>query len=168
MSLWRPAVTLSGVAPAPPRATYDRFVAVDLPALITGYGPLPGAAAVRPGTGVWGDVGSSRTVVFTDGAAATERVLTAERPDETDAGPRSSGRFVYRVSDYTNALRRFASHADGDWRFAPDGRGGTQITWTYSFTPRSAPLALPLWPVVAGPVRGYMKRVLATFIAGAA
>ncbi|WP_165700534.1 SRPBCC family protein [Alienimonas californiensis] len=164
MNLAAPFATVRGAASDPPRAVYDRFVAVDLPTLVAGYGPLPGAAAVKDETGTWGTVGACRTVTFTDGATATERVLSAD-PPTADGESSAAGRFVYRVTDYTNALRWFAHGSDGDWRFEPDGRGGTRIVWAYTFRPRGLPSAIVLWPVVRGPVRGYMKSVMRCFIA---
>lgn len=159
MSPFLPAATVRGHASVPPRDAYDRLIAADLPALLTGYGPLPGVTAVAETGCVWGRVGATRTIALSDGSSARERVSVADRP----AAPHAAGRFAYRVSGYTNALRLLARHADGDWRFAPDGRGGTAIVWTYTFRPRSKALAAPLWPVVAGPLRGYMKRVLRRF-----
>ena len=161
MNLLRPAVVVRGRAAGSPAATYDRFVAADLPALLTGYGPLPAVTGVRAGAGAWGEVGATRTIRLSDGSAAAERVLVADRPA---AG--APGRFAYRVTDYTNALRYFAARADGTWVFAPDGRGGTEVVWTYTFAPVSPWAAPALWPVVAGPLRGYMKRVLRRFAGG--
>ena len=163
MSLLTPTATVRGRLAESPAAAYDRFVAVDLPALLTGYGPLPGVAAVTDPAGPWGKRGAERTVVLTDGNTARERVLTADRPAAAD-GP---GRFAYRVTDSTNALRLLAARADGEWRFDPNGRGGTAVTWAYRFRPLT-PVTVPvLWPVVAGPLRGYMKKILRSFAAGA-
>ena len=161
MSPFVPAAAVRDRVAGSPRAAYDRLVAADLPALLTGYGPLPGAAAVEESGGTWGEVGATRLITFTDGGTARERVLAADRPADAHA----AARFAYRVSGYTNALRLLARHADGDWRFAPDGRGGATVTWTYTFRPRSRAAAALLWPVVLGPLRGYMKRVLKTFAA---
>ncbi|MEM9701542.1 MAG: SRPBCC family protein [Planctomycetota bacterium] len=146
-----------------PREAFERLITADVTTLVTGYGPLPAATGVRDAAGVWGDVGSCRTVTMSDGSSANERVLTATSPDRPDP----EGRFTYRVDGYTNALRWFASHSDGDWRFRSDERGGTRIRWKYTFQPRSIWLAPALWLLLAGPVRGYMKAILRRFEAGA-
>ena len=163
-----PAATVRGTSAEPPAAAFDRFAAVDLPALLTGYGPLPGVTGVEDATGDWGTVGATRTIRLSDGSTARERVTRADRPT-ADAPGGEVGTFAYRVTGYTNLLRLLAAAADGTWTFAPTPAGHTAVTWRYTFRPRHPPplpaaVARRCRPAVAGPLRGYMRKVPRAFV----
>ena len=144
-----PHTTVEARVGAPPEAVYDVIVATDPSRLVQGYGPLPRATGTSDPDGVWGRAGASRTVHFGDGSAARERLVAAERP----------GHLRYRVTDYTNSLRVWATAAVADWRLTRDG-AATRVVWTYAFEPRFALARLALLPVVHGLVRGYMRHIL--------
>lgn len=141
------AVTVTGRVSAPVQDAF-RFVTAEdvLPKVLLGYGPVPGVASTSGNTGPWDVPGSVRTVHLKNGDTAREEVTDYSAPDY----------FAYRVSDFSFALKHIATQGWGQWWFTPD-EGGTHVTWTYTFTARSAltqPLlrmfALLLW-------RGYMQ-----------
>ena len=77
------------------------------------YALLPPIKEVRGQSGVWGQVGQSRTVVTTDGATMRE-VLT-----QVDS-PHSLG---YRLSEISGPLGPLVDSIDGRWEFAVQGTG---------------------------------------------
>ena len=82
--------------------------------------------AVRLTEGGWDHPGARRVVVFADETTLVEQIESFERPR----------RFVYRVSDFTAAVRSLASGGQGFWELTPTA-GGTRVSWTYTFTARS-------------------------------
>lgn len=134
---------------APRAATFHHIVPIDLPSIFTGYGPLPAIAETRHQTGPWDAAGRSRTVVFSDGSAATE-TLTAYN---------EGARFSYRIAGFTGVLRHLTSEARGEWWFETAGPA-TIVVWRYEFVSRSAWLR-PLVNLFTQSLwRGYMGRAL--------
>jgi hypothetical protein len=138
---------------AEPRdALFARFIPIKLEDILKAYGPVPAVVGTSDQTGPWDVVGSSRTVRRSDGSHASERVTRCETPET----------FGYTVSGFTNPVRFLAREARGVWTFAeaPDGGGGTDVTWTYTFAARSPIHAAVLAPVVRFAWRGFMARAL--------
>jgi hypothetical protein len=147
MTLPKVAITRKAVIPGTPEQVF-RFIAAEdvLPKVLTGYGPLPAVVRTSENTGPWDRPGSARLIHLADGSTVREQV--------TDhAGPRF---FAYRVWEFGNPiLRRLADEARGEWTFAP-APGGTQVTWTYTFTAKNGLAAMPLSGIAHWLWRGYM------------
>lgn len=145
---WRGvSVTREVVVPADSEAVFDFVAAEDvLPKVLTGYGLLPAVVATSGNTGPWSEPGSRRIVHLADGNTAREELTLYERP----------GRFAYRVSDPTFALRHLMREARGEWWFSPVEGGGTRIRWTYTFQPRGALTSVPLALFARMQWAGYM------------
>lgn len=90
--------------------------------------------------------GAVRSLSFSDGSAAIERVLTS-----------TPERFSYQVWGFTSSSARALSHIRGEFRYEPAGDGQTQVTWTYSIAPRAF-LVRPF-------VRSFLKNDFAPFMA---
>ena len=141
------SVTREAVVPAGAEAAFDFVAAEDvLPKVLTGYGLLPAVVATSGNTGPWSEPGSRRIVHLADGNTAREELTHYERP----------GRFAYRVSDPTFALRHLMKEARGEWWFSPVEGGGTRIRWTYTFQPRGALTSVPLALFARMQWAGYM------------
>lgn len=141
------AVTVTERVRAPVHNVFNFVVAEDvLPKILLGYGPVPGVTATSGNTGPWDVPGSARTVHLKGGDTAKEQVTDFEAPSY----------FAYRVTDFTFALKHFATQGRGQWWFTPT-EGGTQVKWTYTFTARSR-LTQPILAVFARLLwRGYMR-----------
>jgi hypothetical protein len=134
------------------RETAFRHIApIDLTSIFTGYGPLPSVAETRNQTGPWDAAGRSRTVVFSDGSSATERLT----------GYEDARGFSYKITGFTGVLRHLASEARGQWWFesAPDNQA-TSVVWRYEFVSRSAWLKPLVGLFTKRLWRGYMQRAL--------
>jgi hypothetical protein len=117
-----------------------------LPKLLTGYGPLPAVVGTSQHSGPWDRSGSARLIHLADGSTVREQLVAYESPRF----------FAYRVWDFGNPiLRGLANGAAGEWTFAA-APGGTQVTWSYTFTAKSRWAALPLSGIVHVLWRGYM------------
>lgn len=148
-------VTREAVVPAGAEAAFDFVAAEDvLPKVLTGYGLLPAVVATSGNTGPWNEPGSRRVVHLADGNTAREELTRHERP----------GRFAYRVSDPSFALRHLMREARGEWRFAPAEGGGTRIRWTYTFQPRGALARAPLALFARAQWAGYMDACMGNVI----
>ncbi len=154
------AITRTALIAETPDKVFAFIAAEDvLPKVLTGYGPLPAVVRTSGHTGPWTQAGSSRVVHLADGTTAQEQVTHYAAPSA----------FAYRVWDFGNpVVKRLATQARGAWTFEPVD-GGTQVTWTYTFTARNAAAALPLSGITQLLWRGYMdvclantKRLLAT------
>lgn len=157
------AVPVSTQVSVPPEAAFDAICPVELPAVFERWGPVPGVREVRDQTGPWTVAGSSRTVVLEDGSELDEKLLAVDRP----------GSFSYRVGPFPKPFGFLVSHADGEWRFSPEGRG-TRVDWTYRFAakPGRAPLVrvllAPVWRRYAAAALERCRRVVEATHAGAA
>lgn len=137
---------------AEPRAPlFARFIPVELPDILTGYGPIPAVMSTSDQTGPWDVIGSRRTVHLSDGSTASEQVTACENPSY----------FGYTVTGFTNPIRHLAHEGRGQWWFDDAPAGATDVRWTYTFEARSRAAALVLAPVVKVLWRGFMRRGLA-------
>ncbi|HEY6759328.1 MAG TPA: SRPBCC family protein [Baekduia sp.] len=142
------SATVTATTPEPRDELFARFIPVQLPDILTGWGPVPAVAATSGQTGPWDTPGSTRTVHLSDGSTARERVTDCRTP----------AYFAYVVAEFTNPVRHLATEAHGQWWFDQDGDANTtHIRWTYSFTARSPAAALALQPVVALAWRRFMR-----------
>lgn len=146
------SVTRQAVIPGSPEEVFNFIAAEDvLPKVLTGYGPLPAVVGTSGHTGPWDRPGSARLIHLADGTTVREQVTHHD-------GPRY---FAYRVWDFGNPIvRRLAQEARGEWTFAP-APGGTQVTWTYTFTAKNRLAAVPLSGIARWLWRGYMDVCLA-------
>ena len=144
------ATTASVRVAAAREPLFDWFIPIELPRILTGYGPVPAVVSTSDQSGPWDQPGSRRTVHLADGHTAHERVTACQRPAS----------FGYTVDGFTNVLRHFASEGRGQWSFEPAGDDATDVRWTYTFQARSAAAALLLTPVVKIAWRGFMRRAL--------
>jgi Polyketide cyclase / dehydrase and lipid transport len=141
------AVTRQAVIPGTPEEVFSFIAAEDvLPKVLTGYGPLPAVVRTSENTGPWDRPGSARRIHLADGTTVREQVTDHD-------GPRF---FAYRVWDFGNPIvRTLANEARGEWTFST-ATGGTQVTWTYTFTAKSSLAAVPLSGIAQWLWRGYM------------
>jgi hypothetical protein len=134
---------------AEPEAAFDTIAPIDLAAVFDRFLFVPGVRGVRDQTGSWDTPGRTRIVVLSDGSEVPERLTMVDRPRA----------FAYRLGPFPRPLGLLVAHADGDWAFAPDARGGTAIRWAYRFSAQPgrrtivAMILAPLW-------RGYARRAL--------
>lgn len=142
------ATTVTMTVAAPRVLLFERFIPVELPKILLGYGPLPGVVRTEGQTGPWSQPGSWRKVYLADGSTAEEEVTACE-------APRS---FAYRVSGFTHPLfRTLVTHAEGQWQFQEASQQTTRIEWVYTFHGRSPLTAMLLRPVVRFLWHGYMQ-----------
>jgi hypothetical protein len=109
------------------------------------YALLPPIKEVRGQSGVWGQVGQSRTVVTTDGATMREVLTQVDSPHS----------FSYRLSEMSGPLGPLVDSIDGRWEFAVQGTG-TLVTATLhakGLGARVMPLITLMW-------RGYARQAL--------
>jgi hypothetical protein len=149
-------VTVTAHAAAPPETAFDVIVPIDLAAIFKRYLLLPPVAGVRDQSGPWDAPGRTRTVLLGDGTKAPEHLTAVDRPHG----------FGYHVGPFPRPLSLLAAGADGSWRFTPAADGGTDIVWTYRFTPQPGRRAL-LRAAIAPMWRGYARRGLARAVAAA-
>jgi hypothetical protein len=129
---------------------FDWFIPIELPRILTGWGPVPAVIGTRDQSGPWDTVGSRRTVELADGSTAHERVTLYERPSA----------FGYTVDGFSGTVRHAAVEGRGRWTFDAAGPEATDVRWTYTFQARSRAAALLLTPVVKIAWRGFMARAL--------
>ena len=125
-----------------------KFIAAEdvLAKVLTGYGPLPAVVKTSGNTGPWDVVGSSRVVHLADQTTVREQLTHHNSPDY----------FAYKIWDFGNPIvRTLATGARGEWTFTALN-GGTQVSWTYTFTAKSGVAALPLSGIAQILWRGYM------------
>jgi len=144
------ATTVSVRVAAAREPLFDWFIPIELPRILTGFGPVPAVVATSEQSGPWDVPGSRRTVHLADGSTAHERVTSCERP----AG------FGYTVDGFSGPVRHLAREGRGAWTFTAAGAAETDVRWTYTFEARSRAAALVLTPVVKLAWRGFMRRAL--------
>lgn len=146
-------VPVTRVVAVPPEAAAALLSAADLPAVFTGYGPLPAVTGTRGQVGGWDVVGATRVVELADGSTLSE-VLRSYGPDG----------FGYLVHSPTGVLRHLVHDAAVTWDLAPAATTGgpaeaTQVRFTYDFRPRAG--RRPLVRAVLAPLwRRYAVRAL--------
>jgi hypothetical protein len=144
------ATTVSVRVAAAREPLFDWFIGIELPRILTGWGPVPAVVSTTDQSGPWDTPGSRRTVHLSDGSTAHERVTACERPAS----------FGYTVDGFSGPVRHLADEGRGQWRFAAAGADATDVRWTYTFQARSPAAALLLTPVVKIAWRGFMRRAL--------
>ncbi len=143
------AVTVHRVVGAPPASALVLLAGADLPAVYTGYGPLPAVTGVRDQAGPWDTPGRTRTLELADGSTLEEELRTY--------GP---GGFGYLVHSPSGPLRHLVHDAEVRWELEPAGPGATAVAFTYAFRPRA--LRRPLVVAVLAPLwRRYAVRAIA-------
>ncbi|MCG9915230.1 MAG: SRPBCC family protein [Phenylobacterium sp.] len=136
------------------------FVAMDLgQVLARGSGPIPAVVRTSDQTGPWDVAGSARQVHLADGSVVTEEILASD-PTHGAAPSGGQARFAYRVEGFSGPLATLTGEAFGEWAFEETAPGRTQITWRYTFVPRSALMAAPLSALIALFWRGYMRQAI--------
>lgn len=127
---------------------FDTVVAEDvLPHVLHRWGPIPGVRGTSDLTGPWREPGTSRTVLLEDGNSARETIVAWERPD----------RYTYRLDSLTGPFGRLVDHAAGEWLFASTPTG-SELSWTYTFTPANPLAAVVLEGVVRTAWSRYMDQ----------
>ena len=143
-------VSIAATANAPIKKAFEIIAPIDVPSIMPGYGVLPAVVSVENQTGEWDATGQTRTIRLADNTTAREEMTLYEAPV----------RFGYTVNNWSGALRFLAREAKGDWHFREIAPDQTQITWNYTFAPRSLWTAWLLLPIVQLMWRGAMKRAL--------
>ena len=87
---------------------------------------LPAVARTDLMTPDWGQVGTERRVILTDGHQAAERLLEIKTGQS----------FRYQVWGFTNSAGSFARYAVGEFTIE-ETDVGHNISWTYTFKPRT-------------------------------
>ncbi|MEJ1090265.1 SRPBCC family protein [Microbacterium istanbulense] len=136
---------------APAEACFEHIVPVELSRIFRPYWLLPGVERTDE-RARWTTPGLSRTVYFTDGSRAEERLTTVE-------APRS---FTYSISGFTGVNRFLLSRIDGAWEFGEGAAGGTSIVWTYSLVCHNLIARAAAAAIVAPMLRRYLARALQT------
>lgn len=139
----------------PPEALIPWIIDAPLEDVFDATGSLPAVAGTKPLTRDWGKAGSQRRVLLGDGHQAAEIILTVNR-----------GRsFTYQVYGFTTSASLLANYAIGTFE-AVRVPGGSQLTWTYSFAPKSGLTRVPLgifvskeWSAYMGAAMANMKRM---------
>jgi len=144
------ATTVSIRVAAAREPLFDWFIPIELPRILTGWGPVPAVVSTSEQSGPWDVIGSRRTVALADGSTAHERVTACERPSA----------FGYTVDGFSGPIRHVAREGRGQWWFEPAGDAETDVRWTYTFEARSRAAAVLLTPIVKIAWRGFMRRAL--------
>ncbi|MFN3627998.1 MAG: SRPBCC family protein [Parvibaculum sp.] len=153
-----PSTEVSTTASASLAQVWAVFVPIDLAQVFPkGSGPIPAVLRTSDQTGPWDVVGSARRVRLADGTAVREEILASE-PCDGAAPTNGRARFAYRVGGFTGPLATLTSAAFGEWTFIEAAPGRTEISWRYTFVPRSALMAAPLSALIALFWRTYMRR----------
>lgn len=144
------SVSIAATANAPLEKTFEIIVPIDVPTIMPGYGPLPAVIGVENQTGDWDAVGQTRIVRLADNTTAREEITDYHAPNL----------FGYTVSDWSGAMKHLAREAKSEWQFSEIAANQTQISWRYTFAPRSTWTAWLLLAVVQLLWRGAMKQAL--------
>jgi hypothetical protein len=139
--------TLTGSSIQQPDVVYAHLIGCDATRIFRPVGGLPGVAAVRFHAGSWGQTGDSRTITLTDGSSAREALTAVAAPHA----------FTYTVNAYTSVLRLLVTRGESTFRCSPASHGGTDIHWTYAYTPRSAFVRPLVWLIRVFLWERYMK-----------
>ena len=153
-----PSAQVSTTASASLAQVWAAFVPIDLAQVFPkGSGPIPAVAGTSDQTGPWDVVGSARRVRLADGTSVREEILVSDPCD--GAAPREGrARFAYRVDGFTGPLSALTTAAFGEWTFVEAAPDRTEITWRYTFVPRSR-LAAPLLVLIITIFwRAYMRQ----------
>jgi hypothetical protein len=110
------------------------------------YGPLPPIRSTD-GPLPWQTPGQQRRVDLVGPGSMSETLTEVEPPHH----------FSYRLDDIHGPMKGLIAAVDGRWAFAPHG-AGTEITWSWSVTPR--PATRWLLPVFGRFWQGYADRAL--------
>jgi hypothetical protein len=95
----------------------------ELPNWLKKSGMMDAALKAKPLTGSYDHIGAKRLVLFDGGDTTVEELLSYN--------PHAN--YSYKISDFTNAMRKFTSQGYGQlWFDTIDDK--TRITWEYSFT----------------------------------
>lgn len=129
------STTLTRTSVRPPDVVYPALIDCDAVRVFRPVGALPGVAAVQLDNDRWGNQGDTRTITLTDGSTAREALTAVAAPDS----------FTYTVSAYTSILRLLVSRGESTFTCSPTSTGGTLITWSYAYTPRSALMRPLVW-----------------------
>ncbi|MDO8900242.1 MAG: SRPBCC family protein [Phenylobacterium sp.] len=153
-----PSAQVSTAASASLAQVWAAFVPIDLAQVFPrGSGPIPAVVGTRDQTGPWDVVGSARQVHLADGTSVREEILASD-PSDGAAPSGGRARFAYRVDGFTGPLAALTDAAFGEWTFVETAPGRTEITWRYTFVPRSSLMAAPLSVIIALFWRTYMRR----------
>jgi hypothetical protein len=131
------STTLTRTSERPPDVVYPALLHCDAVRVFRPVGALPGVAAVQLHHNRWGHQGDTRTITLTDGSTAREALTAVAAPHA----------FTYTVSAYTSILRLLVSRGESTFTCSPTTTGGTRITWTYAYTPRSVLVRPLVWLV---------------------
>ena len=129
------STTLTRTSLRPPDVVYPALIHCDAVRVFRPVGALPGVAAVQLDNDRWGNQGDTRTIKLTDGSTARDALTAVAAPDS----------FTYTVSAYTSILRLLVSRGESTFTCSPTTTGGTLITWSYAYTPRSALMRPLVW-----------------------
>lgn len=142
-------VTVSGTATTTQKKTFLAIQPIDLSIIFTGYLFFPAVTGTKDDPGHWDEPGLSRKPVFSDGNSAHELLVTYD--------PFSS--FSYHITNFTGPFGYVVERIVGLWNFTETSEHTTNITWTYTFTPKrffygvTRFLIVPFW-------QRYMKKAL--------
>ncbi|MDZ4317531.1 MAG: SRPBCC family protein [Phenylobacterium sp.] len=153
-----PSAEVSTIAAASLAKVWAIFVPIDLAQMFPrGSGPIPAVVGTSDQTGPWDVVGSARRVRLADGTSVREEILASAPCD--GAPPREGrARFASRVGGFSGPLAALTTAAFGEWAFVEAAPGRTEISWRYTFVPRSALMAAPLSALIVLFWRTYMRR----------
>ena len=130
-------------------AAFDYTLPIPLPEIFRRrFGIIPPIKEVKDQDGIWSHAGQTRTVVPVGGGSMREQLTAVSRPHSFD----------YVLTDLRGPMSLVASEARGQWVFTTVG-AGTEITWRWSITPRSAASRL-LMPIFTWSWRGYARRAM--------
>jgi hypothetical protein len=147
-------ITVTGHTGLDPLVTSARNLDLDVSIVFTGRGLLPSIVTVANGPFGWTEPGAIRTLTFSDGGTAVER-LTAYEPGV---------RYAYDLTGFTNLLRFLVSGAHIEWRYRPAGDGGTTIDREFTFHPLPGRAGI-VRVLVARPWKHYMDDILRRVVA---
>jgi hypothetical protein len=117
-------------------------------------GALPGVVEVRDQTGKWDQPGQTRQLMLSDGGWVVETTTNVE----------PYGFFAYNLTEFQKIFGHLVHHARAEWTFT-EVTGGTNIHWSYTFVPKSAP-ARPVLALIIKLLWGpYMRKVLPGIVA---
>lgn len=117
------------------------------PACFTGYGLIPAIRRIRLAEPL--AVGVVRHIHNADNTVLTETVTVVDRPH----------RHAYMLSGFTAPFSWLVKQGEADWQLTATS-GGTNVVWTYQFTPTSVLLYPLCYIMLKLFMQGAMQRCL--------
>jgi len=128
--------------------TWEVLTPIDPTRFYPRFGIIPATVAVRDQSGPWNVVGSTRTLLLSDGGRVVETIIDVVEPTF----------FAYELTEFSKVFKVLVDHARAEWTFT-EVEGGTHVSWSYEFFARKG-WGWVLGVIIARAWEPYMRSVL--------